>query len=101
MSPTGDENLRLPVVSVILALNLDARSFATECADIVGDNLTAEAIRYAPDAWVDHDTNKIGHEIPLTRHFYTYKSHRPLEELDAEIKQLEAEIQDLLAEVTE
>ena len=56
---------------------------------------------YVPDAWVDHDKTKIGYEIPLTRHFYTYVPPRPLEEIDAEIKALEDEIQRLLAEVAE
>ena len=63
--------------------------------------MTAEVHPYVPDAWVDHDKTKIGYEIPLTRHFYTYTPPRPLDEIDAEIKQLEAEIQGLLAEVTE
>jgi type I restriction enzyme M protein len=56
---------------------------------------------YVPDAWVDHDSTKIGYEIPLTRHFYKYVPPRPLAEIDAEIKQLETEIQQLLREVTE
>ena len=43
---------------------------------------------------------KIGYEIPLTRHFYTYTPPRPLHEIDAEIKRLEAEIQALLGQVT-
>lgn len=50
---------------------------------------------------MDHDKTKVGYEIPLTRHFYTYKPPRPLAEIDAEIKQLETEIQELLAEVSE
>jgi type I restriction enzyme M protein len=54
-----------------------------------------------PDAWVDHDSTKIGYEIPLTRHFYKYVPPRPLAEIDAEIKTLEAEIQKLLGEVAE
>ena len=72
-----------------------------EYRSAIDDYMTAEVLPYVPDAWVDHDKTKIGYEIPLTRHFYTYTPPRPLDEIDAEIKQLEAEIQDLLAEVTE
>ena len=45
--------------------------------------------------------DRIGYEIPLARHFYTYEPPRPLEEIDAEIKALEGEIQELLSVVTE
>ena len=60
-----------------------------------------EVLPWVPDAWVDHSKTKIGYEIPLTRHFYTYEPPRPVAEIDAEIKQLEAEIRALLDEVTE
>ena len=40
--------------------------------------LTDEVLPYVPDAWVDHSKTKIGYEIPLTRHFYTYTPPRPL-----------------------
>jgi len=63
--------------------------------------MAAEVHPYVPDAWVDPDKTRVGYEIPLTRHFYTYVPPRPLAEIDAEIKQFEAEIQELLAEVTE
>jgi type I restriction enzyme M protein len=63
--------------------------------------LAAEVIPYIPDAWIDHAKTKIGYEIPLTRHFYTYTPPRPLPEIDAEIKQLESEIQGLLRGETE
>ncbi|MFN3219830.1 MAG: N-6 DNA methylase [Acidimicrobiales bacterium] len=69
--------------------------------ELVAQYLDDEVLPYVPDAWVDHDKTKIGYEIPLTRHFYTYTPPRPLDEIDAEIKALEAEIQALLAEVTE
>jgi len=63
--------------------------------------LAEEVLPWVPDAWVDHDKTRIGYEIPLTRHFYTYTPPRPLMEIDAEIKALEAEIRLLLDEVTE
>lgn len=60
-----------------------------------------EVLPFVEDAWVDKSKEKIGYEIPLTRHFYKYVPPRPLEEIDAEIKALEAEILELLREVTE
>ena len=67
----------------------------------VDEYMKREVLPFVPDAWVDESAEKIGYEIPLTRHFYKYVPPRPLEEIDAEIKALEAEIQDLLDEVTE
>ena len=69
--------------------------------ELVDRYLADEVLPYVPDAWPDLSKTRIGYEIPLTRHFYTYTPPRPLEEIDAEIKALEAEIQELLAEVTE
>ena len=43
----------------------------------VEEYVTAEVLRYVPDAWVDHAKTKIGYEIPLTRHFYTYRPRDP------------------------
>jgi len=63
--------------------------------------IEAEVLPWVPEAWVDHTKTKIGYEIPLTRHFYTYTPPRPVAEIDAEIKVLEAEIRALLDEVTE
>ena len=68
---------------------------------LIDQYVTDEVLPFVADAWVEHDKTKIGYEIPLTRHFYTYTPPRPLAEIDAEIKALESEIQDLLAEVSE
>jgi type I restriction enzyme M protein len=54
---------------------------------------------HVPDAWVDESKTKVGYEIPFTRHFYKYKSLRPLIEIDKEIRGLEAEILGMLDEV--
>ena len=62
--------------------------------------VTTEVLPYISDAWVDHDSTKLGYEIPLTRHFYKYVPPRPLTEIDTEIKQLETEIQKILGQVT-
>jgi type I restriction enzyme M protein len=61
--------------------------------------MKAEVLPYVPDAWVDLSKTKIGYEIPVTRHFYTYEPPRALDEIDAEIKALDAEVQALLREV--
>jgi type I restriction enzyme M protein len=49
--------------------------------------------------WVDRSKDKIGYEIPFTRHFYKYTPPRPLEEIDSELNQLLSEISQLLKEV--
>lgn len=67
----------------------------------VEEYLEREVHPHVPDAWIDHSKTKVGYEVPFTRHFYVYKSPRPLAEIDAELKALEAEIQGLLNEVTE
>jgi type I restriction enzyme M protein len=58
-----------------------------------------EVLPYAPDAWIDASKEKVGYEIPFTRHFYKYVPPRPLEEIDAELNVLVAEIQTLLSEI--
>ncbi len=58
-----------------------------------------EVLPYAPDAWIDASKEKVGYEIPFTRHFYKYVPPRPLEEIDAELNILVAEIQSLLSEI--
>ncbi|MFC1572415.1 N-6 DNA methylase [Candidatus Eisenbacteria bacterium] len=55
---------------------------------------------HVPDAWINESKTKVGYEIPLNRHFYTYEPPRPLEVIEADIKALEREIMDLLSEVT-
>jgi type I restriction enzyme M protein len=77
------------------------RLASTEYVNLAERHLKSEVHAYVPDAWIDHSKTKIGYEIPLTRHFYTYVPPRPLAVIDAEIKRLEAEIQSLLDEVTE
>jgi type I restriction enzyme M protein len=96
-----NENVPLPSVPVTYEADPAARLQTMEYRTAIDDYMTAEVHPYVPDAWVDHTKTKVGYEVPLTRHFYTYVPPRPLEEIDAEIKQLEAEIQELLREVTE
>ena len=94
-----NENVPLPATRVTYEADPEARLATIEYRTAIDDYLDTEVHPYVPRAWVDHDKTKIGYEIPLTRHFYTYTPPRPLAEIDAEIKALEAEIQALLGEV--
>ena len=58
-----------------------------------------EVLPFAPDAWIDTKKNKIGYEIPFTRHFYKYVAPRPSDEIMAEIKALEIDLDGALEEV--
>ena len=49
--------------------------------------------------WVDRDKDKVGYEVPFTRHFYKYVPPRPLAEIDKELNQLLGEIGEVLKEV--
>lgn len=66
----------------------------------VEEYLRREVHPHVPDAWIDHTKTKVGYEVPVTQHFYTYVQPRPLADIDADLKALEAEIQSLLSEVT-
>ena len=48
---------------------------------------------YNPDAWIDHDKDKIGYEIPFTRTFYEYKQ---LESADSIAQRIESREQTLM-----
>ena len=61
--------------------------------------LRREVLPYAPDAWYNSDSVKVGYEISFTRHFYKPQPLRPLEEIQADILALERETDGLLAEI--
>ena len=65
------------------------------------DYLAREVLPHVPDAWIDHGKTRIGYEIPLTRHFYTYRPPRPLADIAAEIAALEQEIAAMLKEAVQ
>ena len=68
--------------------------------DDIDKYFAKEVLPYVPDAWIDDSTrDKVGYEIPFTRHFYVYKPLRPLEEIDKEICQLQKEISEGLEEL--
>jgi type I restriction enzyme M protein len=54
---------------------------------------------YQPDFWIDRTKDKIGYEIPFTRHFYNYQAPRPLAEIDADLKKLISQISLLLEDI--
>ena len=58
--------------------------------------IVREVLPHVPDAWVDYGKTKVGHEIPINRHFYVYKPSRPLDQIEADIIKLEGAIAGLL-----
>ncbi len=58
--------------------------------------LRREVLPYAPDAWYQPDSIKIGYEISFTRYFYKPKPMRTLAEIRADILALEQETEGLL-----
>lgn len=108
--PEPDSELRdtelVPLPSDIpLPLPLDYKKDAdnTDLVKLVKAHCEAymarEVLPHWPDAWVDYSKTKVGYEIPINRHFYTYEPPRPLAEIEADIKTLEQDILTLLREV--
>jgi type I restriction enzyme M protein len=61
--------------------------------------LRREVLPYAPDAWYDPESVKIGYEINFNRYFYKPKALRSLEEIRADLLAVEKEAEGLLAEI--
>ena len=61
--------------------------------------LCREVLPYAPDAWYQPDTVKVGYEISFTRYFYKPQPMRTLEEIRADILALEKETEGLLGDI--
>ena len=61
--------------------------------------LDREVLPFAPDAWYQPDSVRIGYEISFTRYFYKPKPMRTLEEIRADILTLEQETEGLLEEI--
>ena len=61
--------------------------------------LRREVLPYAPDAWYNPDSVKIGYEISFTRHFYKPHPMRTLEEIRTDILSLEKESEGLLDKI--
>ena len=58
-----------------------------------------EVLPYASDAWIDEKKNKVGYEIPFTRHFYKYEAPRSSKVIMQEILELDQQLSGSLAEV--
>jgi type I restriction enzyme M protein len=67
--------------------------------DDVDEYIAREIAPHLEHFWVDRTKDKVGYEIPFTRHFYKYVAPRSLDEIDADLNTLIAEITVLLAEV--
>ena len=61
--------------------------------------LRREVLPYAPDAWYQPDSVKVGYEISFTRYFYKPQPMRTLTEIRADILALEKETEGLLGEI--
>ena len=61
--------------------------------------LCREVLPYAPDAWYDPDSLRIGYEINFNRYFYQPKPMRPLHAIRADLIAAEQEAEGLLAEI--
>ncbi|MXZ86094.1 MAG: SAM-dependent DNA methyltransferase [Acidimicrobiia bacterium] len=94
------ENIPLPPMNVAYETDPTARLETDEYRSVVDDYLQTEVHPHVPDAWPDPDKTKLGYEIPLTRHFYTYNPPRSLADINSDISILEDEIQNLLAEIS-
>ena len=61
--------------------------------------LNREVLPYAPDAWHNSASAKIGYEISFNRHFYRPQPMRSLDDIRADIMALERESEGLIAEI--
>ena len=61
--------------------------------------LCREVLPYAPDAWYQPDSVKVGYEISFTRYFYKPQPMRTLQEIRADILALEKETEGLLGDI--
>lgn len=106
-----DEDLE-PVLDAKGQVIIDTSLNDTESVpykESVAEYFEREVKPHVDDAFIDHSVRDekdgevgiVGYEINFNRYFYEYKGHRPLSDIDAELKASEARIQALLAEVAE
>jgi type I restriction enzyme M protein len=78
-----------------------AGSVQTESAERADSRtyLRRKMLPYAPDAWYDPASIKVGYEINFNRYFYKPKALRTLEEIWAGIFAVEKEVHGLLKEI--
>ena len=65
----------------------------------IEEYVAQEVAPHLSDFWLDRSKDKIGYEIPFTRHFYKFEAPRPLEEIDRDLNKLITEISQLLTEI--
>lgn len=65
----------------------------------VDDYIAKEVAPHLKDFWLDRSKDKIGYELPFTRHFYEYIAPRPLQAIDSELNDLLKVITSLLKDV--
>jgi type I restriction enzyme M protein len=61
--------------------------------------LRREVLPYAPDAWYDPTSVKVGYEISFNRYFYKPKTMRSLEDIRKDLLAVEREAEGLLTEI--
>lgn len=61
--------------------------------------LRREVLPYAPDAWYDAESVKIGYEISFNRYFYKPKALRTLEEIRVDLLAVEKDAEGVLGEI--
>ena len=68
----------------------------------INEYFEKEVKPFVPDAWINESTmDKVGYEIPFSRHFYTYKPLRSPDEIDFEIRKIQTDIAEGLKEVND
>ncbi len=77
----------------------DTEQIPLQEAGGIGAFLKREVQPYAPDAWYQPDSVKIGYEISFTRYFYKPQRLRTLDEIRADILALEKKTEGLLGEI--
>lgn len=106
-----DENLE-PVLDSKGQVVVDTALNDTESVpykESIEEYFEREVLPHVPDAFIDHSVRDakdgevgiVGYEINFNRYFYEYKGHRPLAEIDAELRASENRIKAMLVEVAE
>lgn len=60
-----------------------------------------EVLKFAPDAWMDREKDRIGCEFPFSKLFYVYKPLRPAKEIWSDIMALEDDLSKVLNDIAE
>ena len=95
------ENIPLPPETVLpLPIDFGPDKPNDRLVEAFGRDIDAyiarEVLPHVPDAWVNYGKTKVGYEISINRHFYIYKTPRPLDQIEADITKLERDIAGLL-----